>query len=136
MGPTVVRSGPHAFDVPSNMAMEPTHRARAPHVPALGGIVTSRGRDESSRVANRGVSRGCMRSCFFMALVVLSSPTVAEANQGARSEQDETVLMQLQQVLARAWVTGDRATIERFIAPHPGTSAPAGASPGAEQIGV
>jgi hypothetical protein len=31
--------------------------------------------------------------------------------------QDEVILAQLQQILAKAWVSGDRATIEQKIAP-------------------
>jgi hypothetical protein len=39
-------------------------------------------------------------------------------DQVSRSRQDERVLTGLQQTLARAWVNGDRATIERIIAPE------------------
>jgi hypothetical protein len=38
-----------------------------------------------------------------------------KGNGAERQAQDENVLAQIQQVLARAWVDGDRATIERII---------------------
>lgn len=60
-----------------------------------------------------------------MVLVVMSSLT-GGANQGGRSEQDEAVLAQLQQVLAKAWVSGDRAMIERIIAPEWRSTGPDG----------
>jgi ketosteroid isomerase-like protein len=50
-----------------------------------------------------------------IALIVLSS-LAAVANQGSVAGQDEVLLAQTQQVLARAWVAGDRATLERIIA--------------------
>jgi hypothetical protein len=53
-----------------------------------------------------------------MALAVLSTAVAAGANQERRSGQDESVLAELQQTLAKAWVSGDRATIERIIAPE------------------
>ena len=52
-----------------------------------------------------------------IALVIMAGPTVA-ADQGSRTERDEAVLAQIQQALAKAWVGGDRATIERIIAPE------------------
>ena len=52
-----------------------------------------------------------------IALVIMAGLTVA-ADQGSRTERDEAVLAQIQQALAKAWVGGDRATIERIIAPE------------------
>lgn len=55
--------------------------------------------------------------------------TAAQAASGpdafARSGPEET-LAELQQVLARAWVAGDRAAIERIIAPDWTTTGPDG----------
>ena len=48
-------------------------------------------------------------------LVAMLSPTVA-ANQDGRPEQDRSALAQIQQDLAKAWVSGDRGTVERIIA--------------------
>jgi hypothetical protein len=52
-----------------------------------------------------------------IALVIMAGITVA-ADQGRRTERDEAVLVQIQQALAKAWVDGDRAAIERIIAPE------------------
>lgn len=41
-------------------------------------------------------------------------------------ERDAALLSDLQQALARAWVAGDRATIERIIAPEWTTTGPDG----------
>ena len=40
--------------------------------------------------------------------------------------QDQKILAQLQQALAKAWVAGDRATIERIIAPDWRSTGPDG----------
>jgi hypothetical protein len=40
--------------------------------------------------------------------------------------QDEAVLVELQQVLATAWVSGDRATVEQIIAPEWTSTGPDG----------
>ena len=45
------------------------------------------------------------------------SPFTVSTNAN-RPAKDEALLRELQQVLAKAWVTGDRATIERIIAPE------------------
>jgi Domain of unknown function (DUF4440) len=42
------------------------------------------------------------------------------------SGRDEIVLAELQQVLARAWMSGDRATIERILAPEWSSTGPDG----------
>jgi ketosteroid isomerase-like protein len=49
-----------------------------------------------------------------IALVVASGLSIAAVQRDR--PRDEVVLAQLQQVLAKAWVDGDRATIERIIA--------------------
>lgn len=41
-------------------------------------------------------------------------------------KEDEAVLIELQQVLARAWVTHDRETVERIIAPEWRSTGPDG----------
>lgn len=60
-------------------------------------------------------------------LVVMLSPTVA-ANQDGGPERDRAALAQIQQDLAKAWVSGDRATIERIIAPEWRSTGPDGRS--------
>lgn len=62
---------------------------------------------------------------FPLALVVILSPMVA-ANQDGRPERDSAALVQIQQDLAKAWVSGDRATIERIIAPEWRSTGPDG----------
>lgn len=63
----------------------------------------------------------------FIVLVAMSSPTVA-ANQDGRPERDRAALAQIQQDLAKAWVSDDRATIERIIAPEWRSTGPDGRS--------
>jgi ketosteroid isomerase-like protein len=60
-------------------------------------------------------------------LAILLSQT-AVANQGGRAEQDRAALTQIQQDLAKAWVSGDQATIERIIAPEWRSTGPDGRS--------
>lgn len=60
-------------------------------------------------------------------LAAMSSPTVA-AHQDGRPEQDRVALTQIQQDLAKAWVRGDRMTIERIIAPEWRSTGPNGSS--------
>jgi len=64
---------------------------------------------------------------FAIVLALVLSPTVA-ANQESRPEQDRRQLAQIQQVLAKAWVSGDRPTIERIIAPEWRSTGPDGRS--------
>ena len=64
---------------------------------------------------------------FSILLVAMLSPTVT-ANQDGRPEQDRSALAQIQQDLAKAWVSGDRATIERIIAPEWRSTGPDGRS--------
>jgi hypothetical protein len=52
---------------------------------------------------------------WLLPLALLAALTTA-GNGGAPVAQNETVLVQLQQTLARAWIDGDRATLERIIA--------------------
>ena len=42
--------------------------------------------------------------------------------------QDETELIELQQTLAKAWLAGDRATVERIIAPEWTSTGPDGST--------
>lgn len=62
---------------------------------------------------------------FLLRLVVMFG-LAAAAIQGGREGQDQAVLTQLQEVLAKAWVDGDRATIERIIAPEWRSTGPDG----------
>lgn len=57
--------------------------------------------------------------------VVMSMSSVW-AGQGSRAGQDEEILAEMQQVLARAWMAGDRATIEQIIAPEWRSTGPDG----------
>ncbi|MGE0866038.1 MAG: nuclear transport factor 2 family protein [Vicinamibacterales bacterium] len=52
----------------------------------------------------------------------------AGANQNGRPEEDRAALTQIQQDLAKAWVAGDRAAIERIIAPEWRSTGPDGRS--------
>ena len=51
-----------------------------------------------------------------LALFALASLTVRGVEQTTGGANGEAVLTELQQTLAKAWVGGDRATIERIIA--------------------
>ena len=64
---------------------------------------------------------------FSIVLAVMLNPSVA-ANQDGRPEQDRAALAQIQQDLAKAWVSGDRTTIERIIAPEWRSTRPDGRS--------
>ena len=69
----------------------------------------------------------CLLTFSPIVLVFMLSATVA-ANQDGRSEGDRVALAQIQQDLAKAWVSGDRATIERIIAPEWRSTGPNGRS--------
>jgi ketosteroid isomerase-like protein len=58
--------------------------------------------------------------------LVVASLAVRAAGQGPAARTDEKQLEELQQALARAWVGGDRATIERIIAPDWSSTGPDG----------
>ena len=47
---------------------------------------------------------------------VVASLTAGGVEQGTGARKDELLLAELQQALAKAWVSADRATIERIIA--------------------
>lgn len=57
---------------------------------------------------------------------VLALAPVRILGQGSGAVRDEKQLAELQQALARAWVGGDRATIERIIAPDWSSTGPDG----------
>jgi hypothetical protein len=59
-----------------------------------------------------------------LALALATLLRLAAAQADARG--DEVVLAQLQQTLAKAWVSGDRAAIERIIAPDWRSTGPDG----------
>ena len=63
-------------------------------------------------------------NALFMVLLVAQAAAAPDAP--APSGRNEP-LAELQQVLAKAWVAGDRATIERIIAPDWTTTGPDGA---------
>src|SRR5688500_12508613 len=58
--------------------------------------------------------------------LVVAGVTARSAEQGVGPGNDEKMLAQLQQTLAKAWVGGDRATIERIIAPDWSSTGPDG----------
>ena len=59
-------------------------------------------------------------------VILMSSLTAACERGGSAVAQDETALTELQQMLAKAWVSGDRATVERIIAPEWTSTGPDG----------
>jgi Domain of unknown function (DUF4440) len=58
--------------------------------------------------------------------VVITAAVTAATDQGTLAERDQAVLAQIQQTLAKAWVGGDRVTIERIIAPEWRSTGPDG----------
>lgn len=66
-----------------------------------------------------------MTRLVLLALVV-AGLTVRGAGQGFGVGNDEKALAELQQTLSKAWVGGDRATIERIIAPDWSSTGPDG----------
>lgn len=62
---------------------------------------------------------------FTILFIVLLGAAVA-ANQDGRPVADRAALLQIQQDLAKAWVNGDRATLERIIAPEWRSTGPDG----------
>jgi uncharacterized DUF497 family protein len=60
-----------------------------------------------------------------LCMILLAAAHTAAADTPGPARVEE-VLAQLQQVLAKAWVAGDRATIERVIAPDWTTTGPDG----------
>jgi ketosteroid isomerase-like protein len=64
----------------------------------------------------------------FVLFLVATPIRTDAANQDGRAESDRSALLRIQQDLARAWVSGDRATIERVIAPEWRSTGPDGRS--------
>lgn len=60
--------------------------------------------------------------------------TPVAAHQDARPGPDRFALAQLQQDLAKAWISGDRATIERIIAPEWRSTGPNGRSSNRDSV--
>jgi len=61
-----------------------------------------------------------------VAFFAVASLTAGGLEQGSGAAKDEKLLAELQQALATAWVTADRATIERIIAPDWRSTGPDG----------
>jgi hypothetical protein len=59
-------------------------------------------------------------------LILLAALTTAAGDQRPPAPQDDDELAGLQQALSKAWVNGDRATIERIIAPEWRSTGPDG----------
>jgi len=70
------------------------------------------GRIRSAAAASSGVG------LIVMLPVLVTTLTPLTGRQRSSAMEDEAVLVALQQTLAKAWVGGDRATIERIIAPQ------------------
>jgi hypothetical protein len=60
--------------------------------------------------------------------------TVACGSQRRSVADDERALVELQQTLARAWVAGDRATIERIIASEWTSTGPDGSTTDRDRV--
>lgn len=71
---------------------------------------------------------------FIVVAMILAVMTMRVAGQGTGTAAVERQLTVLQQTLARAWVDGDRATIERIIAPDWVSTGPDGRT--ADRAGV
>ncbi len=61
-----------------------------------------------------------------VAVVLVVGAQVAASSDASRPASPQASLAELQQVLAREWVAGDRSTIERLIAPEWTTTGPDG----------
>jgi ketosteroid isomerase-like protein len=61
-----------------------------------------------------------------LAALLVSVLTVHAAEQRPDAGTDERLLAELQQTLAKAWVSGDRATLEQIIAPDWSSTGPDG----------
>ena len=57
-----------------------------------------------------------MRRLILIVLLVASALTARAIEQRGDVAKDEVALADLQQALAKAWMSGDRATVERIIA--------------------
>ena len=67
-----------------------------------------------------------MSRLVLVAFLVVASLPSAGAEQGSGEGKDDVLLARLQQTLAKAWVSADRATIERIIAPDWKSTGPDG----------
>jgi ketosteroid isomerase-like protein len=67
-------------------------------------------------------------------VVVASAMSMTCRTQGPSVQQDEAALVELQQELARAWVTRDRSTVERIIAPEWTSTGPDGRATDRERV--
>jgi hypothetical protein len=67
-----------------------------------------------------------MTRLVLVAFFVAASLTAGGVEQGSGAGKDEVRLADLQQALAKAWVSGDKATIERIIAPDWRSTGPDG----------
>ena len=65
-------------------------------------------------------------ACVLTMCVVLATACGVARDQSAPAGRDQAALTQIQQTLAKAWVAGDRSTIERMIAPEWRSTGPDG----------
>ncbi len=68
-------------------------------------------------------SLGCGVAALILATTVVAG---CRDQRHPTSAQDQARLLELQQLLAQAWVAGDRATVERIIAPDWTSTGPDG----------
>ena len=61
---------------------------------------------------------------LLLAALLVTTATICGAAQGLDASRDAKLLAELQQTLAKAWVAGDRTTIERIIAPDWSSTGP------------
>ena len=66
------------------------------------------------------------RRCGVAIVVVASALVMACRPEGSSSHRDQAALVEMQQDLARAWVSGDRTALERIIASEWTTTGPDG----------
>ena len=62
--------------------------------------------------------RRSIQRLWLAALIGLMPGCVMQAQSGKGADQDKSALIALQQTLAKAWLAGDRAGVERIIAPE------------------
>jgi ketosteroid isomerase-like protein len=75
------------------------------------------GEQYGSSSGTLGVAGGDMSRLVLVAFVVAASLTAGIAEQRSSAGKDEVLLTELQQALAKAWVSANRAAIDRIIAP-------------------
>ena len=115
---------------PANLRMQPSApwRSSAPRLMRHVGPTEHRARiDEKTYGALYGPAGKGLHVYVCLAPAVVSS-LAAVANQNSQMAQDEAALEKIHHDLAKAWISGDRTTIERIIAPEWRSTGPDGRS--------